>query len=100
MCISLGDLETRLGDLSSKRGAPLAPIEHLERLDRLEDDLTDLSTVAPPEGISGVSGPTEEGPEAFMESLTADTTYEIDLVPNFATDVAVDPLSLDEFIEL
>jgi hypothetical protein len=47
-----------------------------------------------------VDVPPVDGPEGFMDSLASDAPYDIDLVSNFASDVAVDPLSLDEFIEL
>lgn len=93
MHMSLGSLETRLCDLSSSLpcGPPLA---HAERL-ALEEELANLQTVASSEAAGGV-----DCPEGFMDSLASDAAYDIDLVSNFVTDVAVDPLSLDEFIEL
>jgi len=93
--MSLGSLETRLCDLSSSLpcGPPSAQAERLA----LEDELANLPTVASSEGADV---PPVDGPEGFMDSLASDAPYDIDLVSNFASDVAVDPLSLDEFIEL
>lgn len=98
MHMSLGSLETRLCDLSSSLpcGPPLA---HAERL-ALEEELANLQTVASSEAAGGVDEPPVDCPEGFMDSLASDAAYDIDLVSNFVTDVAVDPLSLDEFIEL
>lgn len=75
-----------------------------------KDSIPESPVVKGPEAFSGAANDITEGPEAFMvpvggnsqgfiESLASPNTYD-DLVTTFANDVAVDPLSLDEFIEL